>query len=341
MTGLDPAIGVVVIGRNEGERLRRCLLSLGAQAAACVYVDSGSADDSVAFARSVGAQVVELDTTLPFTAARARNEGAAALRRAGRAVEFLQFVDGDCEIEPGWLARAAAALRADPGLAVVFGRRRERARDASVWNLLCDLEWDVPPGEVLSCGGDALMRREAFDAVAGYDPTRIAGEEPELCLRLRGRGWRIARIDAPMTVHDAAMTRVGQWWRRSQRGGYVDAEGLAELGFRYPRWRAAPSALAWALVVPLAGVAAVAAAAIAGATLLAACAVAGVAALYALLWARIARRAARRWPAAEARAYATWIVLGKWPCLHGMATWCWRRLRGGGRRLIEYKGPAG
>ena len=134
-------------------------------------------------------------------------------------------------------------MRADPGLAVVFGRRRERARDASVWNLLCDLEWDVPPGEVLSCGGDALMRRAAFDAVGGYDPTRIAGEEPELCLRLRGRGWRIARIDAPMTVHDAAMTRVGQWWRRSQRGGYVDAEGFAELGFRYPRWRAAPSAL--------------------------------------------------------------------------------------------------
>ncbi len=157
MTGIDPAIGVVVIGRNEGERLRRCLRSLGAQAAACVYVDSGSADDSVAFARSVGALVVELDKAIPFTAARARNEGAAALRRAGRAVEFLQFVDGDCEIEAGWLARAAAALRADPGLAVVFGRRRERARDASVWNLLCDLEWDVPPGEVLSCGGDALI----------------------------------------------------------------------------------------------------------------------------------------------------------------------------------------
>jgi len=341
VTGLDPAIGVVVIGRNEGERLQRCLRSLGAQATACVYVDSGSADDSVAFARSVGAQVVELEPTLSFTAARARNEGAAALRRAGRDVEFVQFVDGDCEVEAGWLAKAAAALRGDPGLAVVFGRRRERSRDASVWNLLCDLEWDVPPGEALSCGGDALMRRAAFDAVGGYDPTRIAGEEPELCLRLRGRGWRIARIDAPMTVHDAAMTRFGQWWLRTQRSGYVDAEGCAELGVRYPRWRAVPSAIAWALALPLAGVVAVVVAVSAGATLLAAAVLAAVGALYALLWTRVARRAARRWPVVEARAYATWIVLGKWPCLHGMATWAWRRLGGGGRRLIEYKGPAG
>lgn len=341
MTGLDPTIGVVVIGRNEGERLRRCLISLGPQAAACVYVDSGSVDDSVAFARGMGAHVVELDLTRPFTAARARNEGAAALARAGRHVEFVQFVDGDCEIEAGWLQRAAAALRADAGLAVAFGLRRERARDASVWNRLCDLEWNVPPGEVLSCGGDALMRRAAFDAVGGFDPARIAGEEPELCLRLRARGWRILCLDAPMTVHDAAITRVGQWWRRTQRGGYVDAEGVAEHGFRYPRWRAVPSAIVWALALPLAVVATVAAALAGGAGWLAAAALAGGASLYGLLWARVARRAGQRWSVADARTYATWMLLAKWPCLHGMATWCWRRARGGDRRLIEYKGPAG
>ena len=54
-------IGVVVIGRNEGERLRRCLESLGPHLAATVYVDSGSADGSVALARSLGAETVELD----------------------------------------------------------------------------------------------------------------------------------------------------------------------------------------------------------------------------------------------------------------------------------------
>ena len=336
-----PAIGVVVIGRNEGERLHRCLRSLGPHVARCVYVDSGSRDDSVAFARSVGAQVVELDPSRPFTAARARNEGAAALARSGGAVEFVQFVDGDCEIEPGWLAAAAAALRADSGLAVAFGRRRERARDASVYNRLCDLEWDVPVGEALACGGDALMRRAAFEQAGGFDPARIAGEEPELCLRLRGHGWRIARIDAPMTVHDAAMTRFGQWWRRMQRGGYVDAEGIAELGRRYPRWRAAPSNLFWALLAPLAGALAVAGGLRAGAPWLAVAAAAGLCALYAVLWLRVARRARARWSAADARLYATWIVLGKWPCAHGMATWAWRRLCGGRRRLIEYKGAAG
>jgi GT2 family glycosyltransferase len=341
VSAADPAIGVVVIGRNEGERLRRCLRSLGAQATSCVYVDSGSSDDSVSFARSVGAQVVELDPAQPFTAARARNEGAAALARTGRDVEFVQFVDGDCEIEAGWLAAAAAALRADAGLAVVFGRRREREREASVYNRLCDLEWDVPPGEVLSCGGDALMRRAAFDAVGGFDPARIAGEEPELCLRLRGRGWRIRRIDAPMTVHDAAMHRFGQWWRRAQRGGYVDAEGVAELGRGYPRWRAVPSVLLWTLVLPSLFVSGVAVAAFASGPKLAALTAVAFGQLYLVQWWRIRARASASWSAADASLYATWCMRAKWPCLHGMATWCWRRVRGGRRRLIEYKGPAG
>lgn len=336
----DAEIGVVVIGRNEGERLRRCLRSLGAHVTRCVYVDSGSSDGSVAFARSVGAQVVELDLATPFTAARARNAGVAALAGLGRSVEFVQFVDGDCEVQPGWLAAGAAALRADAGLAVVFGGRREREREASVYNLLCDLEWDVPVGDALSCGGDAMMRRAAFDEVGGFDPGRIAGEEPELCLRLRARGWRVARIEAPMSVHDAAIHRFGQWWRRTQRGGYVDAEGFAEHGTRYPRWRAAPSNLFWALLLPLGGAAAVVAGLRAGAPWLAFAAAFGVLALYALFRARIARRARARWSAADARRYATWIVLGKWPCLHGMATWAWRRLRGARRTLIEYKDPA-
>jgi GT2 family glycosyltransferase len=335
----DPtAIGVVVIGRNEGERLHRCLRSLGTLVERCVYVDSGSSDGSVAFARSLGVHVVELDPTQPFTAARARNEGAAALARLGRGIELVQFVDGDCEVELGWFAAGAAALRGEPELGVVFGGRRERNRGDSVYNRLCDMEWDVAVGEVQACGGDAMMRRTAFEQVGGFDPRRIAGEEPELCMRLRARGWRIRRIAEPMSVHDAAMTRFSQWWRRMQRGGYVDAEGFAELGFGYPRWRAVPSNLFWALLAPLAGLAAVAAAA-SGRPQFALAGLGAVVACYAFFWLRVARRSRRRWPAADARLYATWILIGKWPCLHGMATWAWRRLRGGSRRLIEYKTP--
>ena len=65
-------IGVIAIGRNEGERLRRCLDSVVGKGFSVVYVDSNSTDGSVDFARSVGAEVVELDMSLPFSAARAQ-----------------------------------------------------------------------------------------------------------------------------------------------------------------------------------------------------------------------------------------------------------------------------
>ena len=238
------ALGVVVIGRNEGERLVRCLATLGGEIGRTVYVDSGSTDGSVEHARSVGAQVVDLDLSIPFTAARARNAGLEALLERCPDLEFVQFVDGDCEVEAGWLTTARAAL-AEPGLAVVFGRRRERFRERTVYNLVSDLEWDVPIGEVLACGGDALMRVAALREVGGYDPTLIAGEEPDLCRRLRDRGWRVRRIDAPMTIHDAALLRFGQWWRRALRAGYVEGEGLTRLGLRYPRLHEALSVLFW------------------------------------------------------------------------------------------------
>ena len=334
------ALGVVVIGRNEGERLRRCLESLGSSVRDAVYVDSGSRDGSVALARALGATAVELDAGTPFTAARGRNAGFAALEARPAPVAAVQFVDGDCEVEAGWLQRAQAELAADAGLAAVFGRRRERCRDASRYNRLCDLEWDVPVGEVDACGGDVLMRAAALRQVGGYAERLIAGEEPELCFRLRGAGWRIRRVDAPMTVHDAAMTTFGQWWRRAVRAGFVEAEGLADLGARYPRRRAAYRTLFWALLVPLGTLAIGAIALAAGRPWLAAAAAAAMLALYALQWLRIRAHGRRRWPAADAALHATFCVLGKWPQAQGMATYWWRRLRSQRARLIEYKHAA-
>lgn len=337
---VDRKLGVVVIGRNEGVRLRRCLESLGSQVETAVYVDSGSEDDSVAFARQIGATVVELDTTIPFTAARARNEGFEALQRARSEVTMVQFVDGDCEIENGWLQRAVSELQQDPELAVVFGRRRERARDTSIYNLLCDLEWDVQGGQVQSCGGDALMRVSAFRQCEGFDPTLIAGEEPDLSFRLRGLGWKLSCIGAPMTVHDADMHRFTQWWRRGLRAGYVEAEGLARLGREYPRRHAAMSNIFWAVVVPIVLVAAVVALLATGHLIPAILAAACGGGLYAMMWLRIHRHARRRWPGRDARVYATFCLLAKWPAVHGIVTYWWRRLRGQDRRLIEYKQAA-
>lgn len=246
------AVGAVIIGRNEGARLVACLASFPADVRPLVYVDSGSTDGSVGAARAAGAEVVALDMTVAFTAARARNAGLARLVATG-APEFVQFVDGDCVLQPGWLPAAVAFLKGHPEVGVVCGRRREMRPEASIWNRLCDAEWDTPVGPAKACGGDALMRVTAVEAVGGYDPTLIAGEEPELCVRLRAAGWQVWRIEQEMTLHDAAMTRAGQWWKRTRRGGHAFAEGAALHGAPPERHWVAETrrAILWGAVLPL------------------------------------------------------------------------------------------
>ena len=245
-------VGLVVIGRNEGQRLHQCLLSVIKKVESIVYVDSGSTDGSIEMARSSGVEVVELDLSIPFTAARARNEGVTCLLQINPQIEFIQFVDGDCEVAGQWLEKAHTVISQQSEVAVVCGRRRERYPEQSVYNLLCDLEWDTPVGETKECGGDSMMRVSAFQQVGGFNPSLIAGEEPELCLRLRQQGWKILRIDAEMTLHDAQITRFSQWWRRALRSGYAYAEGFWLHGKTDERYcfKETKSIWLWGAIVP-------------------------------------------------------------------------------------------
>ncbi|MBL8657157.1 MAG: glycosyltransferase family 2 protein [Altererythrobacter sp.] len=245
-----PRTGVVAIGRNEGERLKRCLASLRDSGYPVVYVDSASTDGSPEVAAALGAKVHALDLSRPFTAARARAEGLAVLEDDHPALDHVFFVDGDCEVEPGFLAAATAFLDAEPAFAVVCGRRRERFPDASRYNRLMDREWDTPVGEAAACGGDALFRLAAYHRAGGYDPAMVAGEEPELCTRIRAGGGRVMRLDLPMTIHDAAITRFGQWWRRAIRSGMGYAQAWSETNGRlYGRELA--RAFGWSAALPL------------------------------------------------------------------------------------------
>lgn len=247
------AVGIVVIGRNEGERLRRCLDSLRAHLDKTVYVDSGSTDGSVDLSRQRGVSVLELDLSVPFTAARARNAGFELLLTAHPHLDYVFFVDGDCEVARDWIETAARFLASHADVAVVFGRRREQYPQRSVYNLLCDMEWDTPIGASKACGGDAMIRVRAFQQMHGYRPDLICGEEPELCVRLRRAGWLIWRIDEEMTRHDAALHRFGQWWRRMLRSGYGFASGSALHGRTPERhWvRESRSAWLWGLFIPV------------------------------------------------------------------------------------------
>ncbi|MFV0359678.1 glycosyltransferase [Tropicimonas sp.] len=314
-------IGVVVIGRNEGERLRRCLASLGPGADRIVYVDSGSTDGSVAAARAVGAGVVELDLSRPFTAARARNAGLAVLN--GKAPpEFVQFIDGDCEMAPGWLGAARDFLVETPGAAAVSGRLRERFPEKSVYNRLCDEEWNLPAGRIRACGGIAMMRLAVVAGQGGFREDLIAGEEPELCLRMRHDGWEIWRIDHEMGFHDADITRFAQWWTRSRRGGHAYAEGAALHGNGPEPYFVAEMRrlMIWGAFLPVS-------------ILLLALLVSPWALALFLVYPLQVFRLSRRYGWQK----AFFTTLSRFPEARGAADYYWKRWRGRRQGLIEYK----
>ena len=329
-----PKVAIVVIGRNEGERLGRSLAAALRLGRPVVYVDSGSTDGSPELAGRMGVEVVELDPGSPFTAGRARNEGFKRVAALYPAVELMQFVDGDCELVEGWMERGVREMNADRRRGAVCGRVREVDREGSIYNRLCDMEWDVPPGEALACGGNSMMRAVALSASGGFDPRLIAGEEPELCLRLRGAGWKVFRVDADMVLHDAAMTRFAQWWRRTVRGGWAFAEGAALHGRTSERhWvRENRSALFWGTLVP--ATALILAVPSRGASLM-------LLAAYPLLGLRIYLRSSRRGLAPrDARLLAFFTVLGKFPEGIGRTQYALLRALGRERKVVDWRGPS-
>lgn len=332
---LAPAgIGIVVIGRNEGERLKRCLDSAVRYGLPVVYVDSGSTDPSVLIAREFEVDVVELDDSAPFTAARARNAGFDRLLATHAGIEFVQFVDGDCELHPGWLGQARAALAERGRVAIVCGRVRERCASVSIYNRICEMEWKQPLGEIESCGGNMLVRAGALDAVGGFDPAVIAAEDTDLCARLRLNGYKVVSIAADMVAHDAAMLRFWQWWWRNVRAGHAMTEGADRHGRSPGRLfvRATRRIGLYGLVLPLLALGLV------GFTRGWSFLLLGVYLLQLIKNYAVLRRRGER--PADAMIYAGHCVAAKFPQAWGQLIYRWNQLRRRRTRLIEHKGPA-
>lgn len=324
-------IGVVAIGRNEGDRLRRCLESIPAEVGAVVYVDSGSTDKSCELARAHGAHVVELDMSIPFTAARARNAGFEDLIRNHPHTEYVQFVDGDCVLAPTWLESACAALDAASTIVAAWGHLYEMHPEASIYNRLCNVEWgQTPAGETRAFGGNVMIRADALVEVRGFDPSIIAGEEHDLAIRLRRMGGRIWKLDADMALHDAAMTHFHQWWRRSVRTGHsftqIAARHRSQNGYFSAERR---RIFLWGALIP--AIAALSLVPTQGWSLL----------LFGLYPVRILRAFAsarqRNLQRSDALLWALFCVLGSFPQMIGQARYYANHLRGVQSTLIEYK----
>lgn len=330
-------VGLVIIGRNEGERFRECLESLP-PGLPTIYVDSGSTDDSVALAEAAGVQVVHLSSKPGFTAARARNAGWQALLAEHSHLRFIQFLDGDCALDPNWLKSSLAEIVNQREFAVVFGQLKERYPERSFFNAMCDREWDVPIGAVRACGGNALIRVKALLQADGYNEKLIAGEEPDLCLRMRAQGWSIHRIPPKMATHDAAILDFGSWWKRARRAGHAYAEHVAShKRFADPDWmRALASMTVWAIFIPGLSIFGVLAAIFSNPLYLIFSLVGGLA--FVLQFIRLMRRrVADGLTTQVAYGEAFLLLMAKFAHFAGAVTYCFNKLSGRRARIIEYK----
>lgn len=319
-------IAVISIGRNEGERLRRGLESVANKGLRVVYVDSGSTDDSLVIAKAAGAEIVELDMSAPFSAARARNAGAERAITLEPKPKYLQFIDGDCAVADGWLDTAREFLDANDDVVLVTGWRQELFRDASVYNEMCDVEWHRPAGDIEECGGDLMVRSSAHLDIGGYNPVVIAGEDIDYCLRLGGLGRRVL-IPQVMTHHDVAMTSFGQWWRRAVRAGHSYAH-INDLHAGRSR-RELLRAVVYGFALPIAAIVC-----LFGWPL----GLIPIGAVYALSYIKTVLGLRQNGqPLSEALSHSIFLTMSKAPNFIGMVTYYRRRSSRSKMEIIEYK----
>ena len=326
-------IAAVVIGRNEGDRLLLSLRSVQSASLPVVYADSGSADGSPGAASRLDVPVVELDGHRPFSAARGRNEGFKEAHRRWPQIQYVLFLDGDCILDPGFPTAAMRAFEQDPDCAIVTGHLAEQFPNASIYNRLCAIEWRSSAGPITdmnALGGIMAVRVAAFRAVGGFDEQAIAGEEPDLGVRLGLAGWSILKIDRLMATHDAQMLRFGQWWKRAVRGGHALAHRYSRHGRTRLRdgRRELFSDLFWGLALPAASLALL-------------WPTGGLSLLllggYVLLGWRVYRHyRASGLNASDSLLVTRFILYSKFAHVLGIATFCRNRLRGE-FRIIEYK----
>jgi N-acetylglucosaminyl-diphospho-decaprenol L-rhamnosyltransferase len=233
---------VVIPTWNGADLLVRCLRALEHEPARVIVVDNASADGTAERVRDQfpAVTLVQLAENVGF--GRAVNAGVAA--GDGDAVVL---VNNDVIVEPGFVAAITAPLD-DPTVGMVSGRTTipgtgeidgfgiELDRALGAYNRG---RLGAPVGRLaMPSGGAAAYRREAFEAVGGFDPTLFAyGEDVDLGLRLLAAGWRAAAAPEALGVHlGGATAGVDSPWQR-------ELAGFAR-GFLLRRWGVFASAAA-------------------------------------------------------------------------------------------------
>lgn len=244
-------LGIVLIGRNESSRLKITLPPAKKTGCSIVYVDSSSTDDSCELAHSLKIPVIELSADQPLSAARARNAGFEFLMQNDPDLEYVFFVDGDCSLQENFVHSALIYFAAQPKVVCICGFRLEEHPSKNFFHRITQAEWSRQTGEIPSCGGDALFRTQAFRSAGGFSTQMSAGEEFELCERLRAGGGTIVRLPEIAVYHDCAIATFGQYAKRMQRSGVALALGLKHYQDKTYCKRRIAAAIFHGILVPL------------------------------------------------------------------------------------------
>ncbi len=221
------SVAAVVVNYNARDHLRRCLASLSAEGVSpVVVVDNGSTDGSRLVVEAAGAHWVESGGNVGY--GRAANRGASDGRVGGAG--YLLICNPDLDVKPGCVGILLEALAADPSVGIVGPRLSNpdgslypSARtfpdlvDAMGHGLLGMvapgnpftrryrlLDWDHREQAAVDwvSGACFLIRREAWDAVGGFDPSYFMYmEDVDLCWRLGRAGWGVSYQPAAEVVH--------------------------------------------------------------------------------------------------------------------------------------------
>ncbi len=221
-----PCISVIVCTYNGERTIRGCLeglLKLEYPNFEVIIVNDGSTDGTAAIVSEYGVRLINT-----------QNGGLAAARNCGLEAatgEIVAYIDDDAWPDPSWLTYLAAAfLRttragvcgpnfSPPGQGSIADCVAN-APGGPIHVLLTDDEAEHIPG----C--NMAFRKACLQAIGGFDPQfRVAGDDVDVCWRLRQRGWTLGFSPGAMVWH-RPRNSVGAYWK--QQRGYGEAEALLE-----------------------------------------------------------------------------------------------------------------
>jgi glycosyltransferase involved in cell wall biosynthesis len=215
-------VSIIVIGRNEAQRIERCLRSVFASMPSredceVIYVDSASEDETVAIASRFPIRILQLRQSWKLSPSAGRYIGYQHARG-----KYLLFVDGDSLLYKRWLVRACEFLGENPACGGVGGIMHQAYLSRSgnciaVAKNYFSQSPEEPVRAAVSLSGIAMYRRDAMEKAGTFNPFLTTGEECELALRIQDAGYSLARIFEPMCVtYSSPRETVGEIMRRSR-----------------------------------------------------------------------------------------------------------------------------